>query len=99
MTAGLLGLTWLNVSVCLAGAWLGCGGRVWTGRVRGGLGGARSVGGGGAGGLGWPRARASLVSIARTLTISRPLVVSWASTLITHRRARWRGVVIETFQF
>ena len=102
MTAGLLRLARLDISVCLASAGLGRGGGVRTGRgcgVRGGRDGARSVGGGGAGGLGGPRAGAGLVSVARTLTVSRPLAVSWGSALITHPGARWRGVVIVTFRF
>ena len=102
MTAGLLGLAWLNVSVCLASAGLGGWGGVRTGRggrLRGGMSGPGSVRRGGPGGLGGPRAGAGLVSIARTLTVIRPLAVSWGGTLITHRGARWRGVVIETFQF
>ena len=92
MSAGLFGLAWLNVSVRLACAGLGRWGGVRTGRG----GGVRR---GGAGGLGGPRAGAGLVSIARTLAVIRPLAVSWGGTLITHRGARWRGVVIETFQF
>ena len=100
MSAGLFGLAWLNVSVRLACAGLGRWGGVRTGRwggVRTGRGGG--VRRGGAGGLGGPRAGAGLVSIARTLAVIRPLAVSWGGTLITHRGARWRGVVIETFQF
>ena len=94
MTAGLLGLARLNVSVCLASARLGRwrgwrtgrGGRVWGGMS-------------GPGGLGRPRAGMGLVPVVRTLTVSRTLAVSGGGTLITHRGARWRGVVIETFQF
>ena len=88
--------------MCLASARLGRwrgwrtgrGGRVWGGMS--GPGGVRS---GGAGGLGRPRAGVGLVPVVRTLTVSRTLAVSGGGTLITHRGARWRGVVIETFQF
>ena len=102
MSAGLLRLARLNIGVCLASAGLGRGGGVRTGRgcgVRGGMSGPGGMRRGGAGGLGGPRAGAGLVSVARTLAVSRPLAVRWGGTLIAHRGARWRGVVIETFQF